>query len=159
MRIATITRYESSSRPWTRLVELAGDRFPDALDDVTFLRAHDVKLQLDIDDAGIGYRMTLLGPEVEVVERNRAEQGRSPLSAVLAALATDTQEFEVTRAKRLAREAARGELTPRDARSMCEGFGYEAFDAEYSRYQEEIRLSMSAKRRQGKRWALGGKPK
>ncbi len=157
MKLATITRYETSSRRWSRLIEIAADRFPDTLEDLTALRLRKVKLGLQINEDATAYEAILVGPDVATVQQQRAAQGRLPLDETLAALASDTQEFEVSRARRLAREAARGELTARYARSICEGFGCAAFDAELSRYQAEIQMSIAAKKPRGKRWSFRGR--
>ncbi len=157
MKLAAITRYDTSSRPWNRLIEIAADRFPDTLEDLTALRLQKVKLGLHINEDATAYAAVLVGPDVASVHQRRAADGVRPLDEPLAALAADTQEFEVTRARRLAREAARGELTPRYARSVCEGFGYAAFDAELSRYQAEIQMSIAARKSRAKRWSLRGR--
>ena len=112
MKLAAITRYETSSRPWNRLIEIAADRFPDTLEDLTALRLRKVKLELRINEDATAYEAVLVGPDVATVEQRRTEEGMLALDEPLAALAIDTQQFEVTRARRLAREAARGELTP-----------------------------------------------
>ena len=157
MKLATITRYETSSRPWNRLIEIAADRFPDTVEDLTSLQRRKVKLELRINADASAYDAALVGPDVAAIEQLRTAQGRPSLGEPLAALALDTQEFEVIRARRLAREAAMGELTPKYARSACEGFGYRAFDAELSRYQAEIQLSIAANKKRGKRWSLRGR--
>ncbi len=157
MKLAAITRYETSSRPWNRLIEIAADRFPDTVEDLAGLRLRKVKLELRINEDATAYEAVLVGPDVATVEQRRAEEGMLALDEPLAALAIDTQQFEVTRARRLAREAARGELTPRYARSICEGFGYPAFDAELSRYQAEIQMSIAARKPRARRWLFRGR--
>jgi len=157
MKLAAITRYETSSRPWSRLIEIAADRFPDTVEDLTMLRQRKVKLELHVNEEATSYAAILAGPDVATVTQQRAAHGLPPLDEPLAALAIDTREFEVARARRLAREAALGELTPRYARSICEGFGYAAFDIELSRYQAEIQMSIAAQKPRAKRWSLRGR--
>jgi hypothetical protein len=142
--VNTIVRYESSARPWRRLLEIATDRFPDTLADLVSLRTRGVKLELHVDDDRASYFAKLVGPDVHVVEADREEQGRTTLSQPLAALAADSQEHEAAEGRRLAREVATGSLKLRYARSLCEGFGFESFDVELARYREEIARSKAA---------------
>ena len=146
--VNTVLRYELSARPWRRLLEIAADNFPDTLADLSLLRSRGVKLELSVNDDRTAYLVTLVGAEVEVVEAERTAQGRMPLSAPLAALAADSQEHERAEGRKWARDVAIGALTFRNARSLCEGFGFESFDAELARYQAEIAQSKAlAKRR------------
>jgi hypothetical protein len=142
--VNTIVRYESSARPWRRLLEIAADLFPDTLADLVFLRTRGVKLELHVDDDRASYFAKLVGPDVNVVEADRKEQGRTPLSQPLAALAADSQEHEAAEGRKLAREVATGALKLRYARPLCEGFGFESFDVELARYREEIARSKAA---------------
>jgi hypothetical protein len=146
--VNTVLRYESSARPWRRLLEIAADYFPDALADLTLLRSRGVKLELRVNDDRDSYSATLVGPDVLVVEADRQERGRIPLSQTLAALAADIQEHEAAEGRKLARDVAVGALTLRYARSLCEGFGLESFDVELARYQVEIAQSKAV----AKRW-------
>ena len=107
MKLATITRYETSSRPWNRLIEIAADRFPDTVEDLTSLQRRKVKLELRINADASAYDAALVGPDVAAIEQLRTAQGRPSLGEPLAALALDTQEFEVIRARRLARGTTR----------------------------------------------------
>ena len=136
--VDTVLRYESSARPWRRLLEIAADNFPDTLSDLTLLRSRGVKLELRVDDDRASYFVTLVGSDVHAVEADRSAQGRIPLSLALAALAADTREHEAADGRKLARDVAIGALTFRYARSLCEGFGFESFDLELARYQAEI---------------------
>jgi hypothetical protein len=146
--VNTVLRYESSARPWGRLLEIAADNFPDTLADLTLLRSRGVKLELRVNDDRASYFVTLLGSDVHVVEAERSAQGRIPLSQPLAALAADSQEHEAADGRKLARDVAVGTLTLRYARSLCEGFGFESFDVELARYQAEIGKSKAvAKKR------------
>ena len=145
--VDTVLRYESSARPWRRLLEIAGDNFPDTLADLTFLRSRGVKLELRVDDDRAAYIPTLVGPDVHVVETDRSARGRIPLSEPLAALAADSQEYEDAEGRRLARDVAIGALTFRYARSLCEGFGLASFDAELARYRAEIEQAKAAAKR------------
>jgi hypothetical protein len=149
MRLAnTVLRYESSTRPWRRLLEIAADTFPDTLDDLVLLRGRGVKLELHVDDDRTSYFATLAGSDIDLVEADRSAQGRIPLSQPLAALAADTQEYEAAEGRKRARDVAMGALTFRYARSLCEGFGFESFDVELARYQAEIAQSKAlAKKR------------
>jgi hypothetical protein len=142
--VNTVVRYESSARPWRRLLEIAADRFPDADADLEFLRTRGVKLELHVDDDRASYVVKLVGQDVHAVEADRKAQGRTPLSQPLAALAEDSQEHEAAEGRRLAREVATGALKLRYARSLCEGFGFESFDGELARYREEIARSKAA---------------
>jgi hypothetical protein len=146
--VDTVLRYESSARPWRRLLEIAADNFPDTLADLTLLRSLGVKLELRVNDDRASYYVTLVGSDVDAVEADRSAQGRIPLSQPLAALAADTQEHEAAYGRKLARDVAIGALTFRYARSLCEGFGFESFDVELARYQAEIAQSKAlAKKR------------
>lgn len=148
--VNTVLRYESSARPWRRLLEIAADNFPDTLVDLTLLRSRGVKLELRVNDDRASYFVTLAGSDVDAVEADRRAQGRIPLSQPLAALAADTQEHEAAHGRKLARDVAIGTLTFRYARSLCEGFGFESFDVELERYQAEIEQSKAAaKKRPG----------
>jgi hypothetical protein len=149
MRLAnTVLRYESSVRPWRRLLEIGADHFPDTLADLTFLRSRGVTLELHVSDDRTSYFVTLVGSEVHVVEADRSARGRIPLSEPLAALAADSREHEAADGRKLARDVAIGALTLRYARSLCEGFGFESFDVELARYQSEIAQSKAlAKKR------------
>ena len=143
--VNTIVRYESSARPWRRLLEIAADYFPDTLADLAFLRTRGVKLELHVDDDRASYVVKLAGPDVHVVvEADRKAQGRTPLSEPLAALAADSQEHESADGRRLAREVATGALKLQHARCLCEGFGVKSFDVELARYREEIARSKAA---------------
>jgi hypothetical protein len=148
--VNTIVRYESSARPWRRLLEIAADHFPDTLADLTFLHAQGVKLELHVSDDRASYFVKLVGPAVHALESERKAQGRSPLSQPLAALAADSKEHEAADGRKLARDVAIGALTFRDARSLCEGFGLEGFDAELARYQAEISQSKAAAKRRAR---------
>jgi hypothetical protein len=149
MRLAnTVLRYESSARPWRRLVEIAADYFPDTLADLTLLRSRGAKLELHVDDDRTSYFVTLVGPGVEDVEADRSAQGRVPLCQPLAALAADTKEHEVADGRKWARDVAIGALKLRYARSLCEGFGFESFDTELARYQAEIEQSKALAKKQ-----------
>ncbi len=154
MKLATISRYESASRPWVRLLEIAGDHFPDTLADLTFLRKCNARLELHVDDARFTYVAQLVGSEVETVETRRQVQGRISLMGPLAAVGADIREYEVAVAKRLAREAAKGALTPKRARALCDGLGYEAFDVELSRYREELARYKAANPRTARWWSF-----
>jgi hypothetical protein len=136
--VNTVLRYESSARPWRRLLEISADYFPDTLDDLTLLQSRGVKLELHINDERAGYSAQLVGPEVHGVEADREAAGRTPLSQPLAALADDCREHERAEGRKFARDVAMGALTLRYARSRCEGFGLESFDVELARYQAEI---------------------
>jgi hypothetical protein len=136
--VETVLRYESSARPWRRLLEIAADNFPDTLGDLTLLRSRGVKLELRVNDDRDSYFVTLVGSDVGIVEAERSAQGRIPLGQPLAALAADTQEHEAADGRKLARDVAIGALTFRYARSLCEGFGFQSFDLELARYQAEI---------------------
>ena len=139
--VDTVLRYESSARPWRRLLEIAADHFPDTVADLAFLRTRGAKLELRVNDDRTSYSVTLVGPDVRVVEADRSARGRIPLGQPLAALAADTQAHEEAEGRRLARDAAVGALTFRYARSLCEGFGLASFDAELARYHAEIEQS------------------
>jgi hypothetical protein len=142
MRLAnTVLRYESSGRPWRRLLEIAADNFPDTVADLTLLRSRGAKLELRVNDDRTSYLITLVGADVHRVEADRSAQGRIPLSQPLAALAADSQEHEAAEGRKRARDVALGALTLRYARSLCEGFGFESFDVELARYQAEIAQS------------------
>ena len=146
--VDTVLRYESSARPWRRLLEIATDHFPDTLADLAFLRGRGVKLELRVADDRASYLVTMVGPEVPGVEADRNARGATPLSQPLAALAVDTQMHEAADGRKLARDVAVGALTFRYARSLCEGFGVESFDVELARYQAEIsRSKAEAKQR------------
>lgn len=139
--VNTVLRYESSARPWRRLLEIAADNFPDTVADLALLRSRGVKLELCVTDDRTSYFATLVGADVDVVEADRSAQGRMPLGEPLAALAADTQEHERAEGRKWARDVAIGALTLRYARSLCEGFGFESFDVELARYQAEIAQS------------------
>jgi hypothetical protein len=145
--VNTVVRYESSARPWRRLLEIAADHFPDTLADLAFLKTRGVKLELHVDDDRTSYLVKLVGPDVHGVETDRKAQGRTPLSQPLAALAEDSQEHEAAAGRRLARDVATGALKLGYARSLCEGFGFESFDVELARYREEIARSKAAAKR------------
>jgi hypothetical protein len=142
--VNTIVRYESSARPWRRLLEIAADHFPDTLADLAFLRTRGVKLELHVNDDRASYFVKLVGPDVHLVEADRKAQGRTPLSQALAALAADSQEHEAAEGRRLARDVAIGTLTLPYARSLCEGFGFQSFDVELARYRGEISQAKAA---------------
>jgi hypothetical protein len=148
--VNTIARYESSARPWRRLLEIAADHFPDTLADLTVLRSRGVTLELHVSDDRASYLVKLVGPDVHVVEADREAQGRTPLSQPLAALAADSQEHEAADGRKLARDVAIGALTLRSARPRCEGFGFESFDVELARYQAEISQSKAAAKKRAK---------
>jgi hypothetical protein len=146
--VNSVLRYESSARPWRRLLEIAADHFPDTVADLTLLRSRRVKLELRVSEDRTSYSVTLVGSDVHVIEADRSARGSMPLSQPLAALAADSQEHEAADGRKLARDAAIGELTLRYARSLCEGFGFESFDVELTRYQAEIAQSKAvAKKR------------
>ena len=42
--VNTVVRYESSARPWRRLLEMAADHFPDTRSDLALLSPHAVTL-------------------------------------------------------------------------------------------------------------------
>ena len=149
----------SASRPWLRLLELAADHFPDTLADLTFLRRCNTRLELHLDDARLAYFAQLVGPEVGAVETRRQAQGRISLTGPLAAVATDIREYEVAAARRLAREVAKGGLTPKRARALCDGLGYEAFDVELSRYRAELAHYKAANPKGAKWWSFLSKPR
>src|SRR5579859_7628781 len=112
MRLANaVLRYESSARPWRRLLEIAADNFPDTLDDLVLLRGRGVKLELHVDDDRTSYFAALAGSDVDVVEADRRAQRRIPLSQPLAALAADTREYEAAEVRKRARDVAMGALT------------------------------------------------
>ena len=136
--VNTIVRYESAARPWRRLLEIAADFFPGTVDDLVRLRGRGVKLELHVDDERTDYTARLVGADAEIVEADRIAQGRTPLSQPLAALASDTKEYEVAEGRKLARDVATGALALKYARSRCEGFGFESFDVELARYHAEI---------------------
>jgi hypothetical protein len=136
--VNTIVRYESAARPWRRLLEIAADFFPDTVDDLARLRSRGVKLELQIDDERTAYIARLVGADAEIVEADRIAQGRTPLSQPLAALASDTKEYEAAEGRKLARDVATGALALKYARSLCEGFGFQSFDVELARYHAEI---------------------
>jgi hypothetical protein len=142
--VNTIVRYESSARPWRRLLEIATDYFPDTLTDLTFLRAHGVKLELQVNEDRTAYSVKLVGTDVQAVEADRQSKGRTPLDRPLAALADDSRKHEAAEGKKLARDVATGALTFRYARSLCEGFGFESFDVELARYRAEIASAKAA---------------
>ena len=75
MKLATITRYETSSRPWNRLIEIAADRFPDTVEDLTSLQRRKVKLELRINADASAYDAVLVGPDVAAIEQLRTAQG------------------------------------------------------------------------------------
>jgi hypothetical protein len=142
--VNTVIRYESSARPWRRLLEIAADHFPDTLADLRLLRSRGVKLELRVNDDRASYVVTLAGQDVHVVEADRSAHGRIPLSQTLAALAADSQEHEAADGRKLARDVAIGALKLQYARSLCEGFGFESFDLELARYQAAIAQSKAA---------------
>lgn len=144
--VNTVLRYESSARPWRRLLEIAADHFPDTLADLTLLQSRGVKLEMHVSDDRASYLVKLVGPDVQVVETDRNAKGRTSLSEPLAALSADSQEHEAAEGRKLAREVAIGALTLRYARSRCEGFGFESFDGELARYQAEIAQSKEARK-------------
>jgi hypothetical protein len=148
--VNTIVRYESTARPWRRLLEIAADFFPETLDDLASLRTRGVKLELHIDEDRTGYVARLVGPEAETVEADRIAQRQMPLSQPLAALAADTKEYEAAEGRKLARDAATGALAFKYARSLCEGFGFESFDVELARYHSEILQAKAAARSRAK---------
>jgi hypothetical protein len=148
--VNTVLRYESSARPWRRLLEIAADHFPDTSADLALLHSRGVRLELHVTDDRAAYFVTLVGPDVPVVEADRSDRGRIPLSQPLAALATDTQADEQADGRRLAREVAMGALTFRDARSMCEGFGLESFDVELARYRADIERAKALSKKRPK---------
>jgi hypothetical protein len=145
--VNTIVRYESEARPWRRLLEIAADFFPDALTDLTMLRARGVKLELHVNEERTAYFAQLIGPDVQTVEADRRAQGRIPLAQPLAALAADSRDHEAAEGKKLARDVATGALTFRYARTVCEGFGIESFDVELARYRAEISEAKAARKR------------
>jgi hypothetical protein len=148
--VNTIVRYESSARPWRRLLEIAADHFPDTLTDLTLLRSRGVKLELHVNEDRTAYRVSLIGPDVEAVEADRRSRGHTPLAQPLAALAADSREHEAAEGRRLARDVATGALTFKYARSLCEGFGFESFDVALERYRAEISEAKAAAKRQAK---------
>jgi hypothetical protein len=148
--VNTIVRYESSARPWRRLIEIAADHFPDTLTDLTFLRSRGVKLELHVNEDRTAYFASLVGPDVEAVETNRQAQASTPLERPLAALAADSREHEAAEGRKLARDVATGALTFKYARSLCEGFGFESFDVALARYRAEISEAKAAAKKQAK---------
>jgi hypothetical protein len=148
--VNTIVRYESSARPWRRLLEIATDHFPDTLTDLTFLRSRGVKLELHVNEDRTAYFASLVGPDVEAVEADRQAPGNTPLAQPLAALAADSREHEAAEGRRLARDVATGALTFKYARSLCEGFGFESFDVALGRYRAEISEAKAAAKKQAK---------
>jgi hypothetical protein len=151
MRLAnTLLRYESSARPWRRLLEIAADHFPDTVDDLATLRSRGAKLELHVNDDRASYFVKLVGPDVHAIAADREAQGRTPLTRPLDALAADSQEHEAAEGRRLARDVAIGALPLRYARSLCEGFGFESFDVELARYHAEIAQSKAAAKRRAK---------
>jgi hypothetical protein len=148
--VNTIVRYESSARPWRRLLEIATDYFPDTLTDLTFLRARAVKLELQVNEERTAYSAKLVGADVQVVEADRQSNGRTPLDEPLAALADDSREHEAAEGRKLARDVATGALTFRYARTLCEGFGFESFDVELARYRAEIAAAKAAATKRAK---------
>ena len=112
--VNTVVRYESSTRTWLRLLEIAADHFPDTLADLAFLRTRGVKLELHVDDDRASYLVKLVGPDVLVVEADRKAQGRTPLSQPLAALAEDSQEhMDAGHERRLVSSPGPSERIPR----------------------------------------------
>jgi hypothetical protein len=148
--VNTIVRYESSARPWRRLLEIAADYFPDTVTDLSFLRSRGVKLELHINEDRTAYSANLVGPDVEPVEADRRARGVSSLEQPLAALAADSREHEAAEGRKLARDVATGALTFKYARSLCEGFGIESFDVELARYRAEISEAKAAARKRSK---------
>jgi hypothetical protein len=148
--VNTIVRYESSARPWRRLLEIATDYFPDTLADLAFLRARGVKLELQVNEDRTVYFAQLVGPDVQTVEADRQSKGRTPLDQPLAALADDSREHEAAEGRKLARDVATGALTFRYARSLCEGFGFASFDVELARYRAEISEAKDAAKKRAK---------
>lgn len=154
MKLATISHYESSSRPWNRILEIAGDHFSDTLADLTLLRTCNARLELHVDDARLAYVAKLVGPDVVTVETRRQAQGRISFTGPLAAVAADIREYEVAAGQRLARDAAAGALSPKGARALCDGLGYEAFDVELSRYRAELARYEAANPKGTKWWSF-----
>jgi hypothetical protein len=148
--VNTIVRYESSARPWRRLLEIAADHFADTLTDLTFLRSRGVKLELHVNEDRTAYFVSLVGPDVEAVEADRRARRHTPLAQPLAALAADSREHEAAEGRRLARDVAIGALTFKYARSLCEGFGFESFDVALERYRAEISEAKAAAKRPAK---------
>jgi hypothetical protein len=148
--VNTIVRYESSARPWRRLLEIAADYFPDTLTDLTFLRSRGVKLELQVNEDRTAYFANLVGPDVATVEAERQARGRTLLAQPLAALAADSREHEAAEGKKLARDVATGALTFKYARSVCEGFGLESFDVALARYRAEIAEAKAAAKKRAK---------
>jgi len=148
--VNTIVRYESSARPWRRLLEIATDYFPDTLTDLASLRASGVKLELQVNQDRTAYSAKLVGTDVQAVEADRQSKGRTSLDRPLASLADDSREHEAAEGRKLARDVATGALTFRYARSLCEGFGFESFDVELARYRAEIAEAKAAARKRAK---------
>jgi hypothetical protein len=148
--VNTIVRYESSARPWRRLLEIAADYFPDTVTDLTFLRGRGVKLQLHVDEDRTSYFASLVGPDVASVESDREARGGTPLARPLAALAADSREHEAAEGRKLARDVATGALTFKYARTLCEGFGIESFDVALARYRAEIADAKAAAKKRAK---------
>jgi hypothetical protein len=148
--VNTIVRYESSARPWRRLLEIATDYFPDTLADLAFLRARGMKLELQVNQGRTAYFANLVGPDVDTVEAARQAGGRTPLAQPLAALAADSRDHEAAEGRKLARHVATGSLTFRYARSLCEGFGFESFDVELARYRAEISEAKAVAKKRAK---------
>ena len=146
----TIVRYESSARPWRRLLEIAADHFPDTLTDLTFLRSRGVKLELHVNEDRTAYFASLVGPDVEAVEADQQARGGTPLAQPLAALADDSREHEAAEGRKLARDVATGALTFKYARSLCEGFGFQSFDVALERYRAEISEAKAAAKKRAK---------
>jgi hypothetical protein len=148
--VNTIVRYESSARPWRRLLEIATDHFADTLTDLTFLRSRGVKLELHVNEDRTAYSASLVGPDVQAVVADRQSRGSTPLAQPLAALAADSREHEAAEGRRLARDVATGALTFKYARSLCEGFGFESFDVALERYRAEISEAKAAAKKPAK---------
>ena len=148
--VNTIVRYESSARPWRRLIEIAADYFPETVTDLTFLRSRGVELQLHVNEDRTAYFASLVGPDVASVEADREARGDTPLARPLAALAADSREHEAAEGRKLARHVATGALTFKYARTLCEGFGLESFDVALARYRAEIADAKAAARKRTK---------
>lgn len=137
-------RYIDTSPPfgaaWGRLKTIAKSDYPASYARLLTFEADGASLTRWLNDAGDGYYIRLEHP------------GFTPdLELPLAALARDRRAFEIADAHRLAQIAARGELSVDYARSMADGFGYEAFNAEFSTLRDQRK---KAGKKKGDRFGL-----
>lgn len=112
------SRFGVAPHAWNRLIEISRARFPFTSAELERVWATGAALELWLSDDGASYRAAI--PVLA---------GREDLYPVLNALAADRRDYEVEDGKRLARQASAGALSAAYCRSMCEGFGYAAFDA------------------------------